>query len=172
VASSRKKRPRSRRDPTGMATNTPVEDIGWAQGALRLRDVLEGLYESEINCTIYSMWDAGWYVALGNPQLGYDAETNVETLEEAARWLDAKARELYPESVYALGQEQCDRRQAERAKAEQGMTFPCPNCGAPMELVSAGSLNRLRVCERCKALAWDEDGRVEWRRAELVKPKD
>lgn len=64
-----------------------------------LEQVLDALYASEINASISWMWDRGMDV-----KLGFDAETSVKTAAEAAAWLDAKAREIYPTSVYAGGQ--------------------------------------------------------------------
>src|SRR5687768_13196287 len=82
--------------------------------------VFEGLYGSGINFTISSFWNSGYYVSLGlEPvllgvgEVKADTATVVSTLPEAAAWLDEKARKLYPESKYALGEEGFRRAHAE-----------------------------------------------------------
>ena len=79
-----------------------------------LTTVMNKLYESEINCSIASHWDAGWEVKLGDENNGFAAETWVRTLEEAAAFLDSAAREHFAESVYVLGAEEHFRRDRER----------------------------------------------------------
>jgi hypothetical protein len=70
-----------------------------------LEQVLDALYASEINASISWLWDGGIDVKIGDEINGFDAEGSVRTAAEAAAWLDAKAREIYPTSVYAGGAE-------------------------------------------------------------------
>jgi len=68
-----------------------------------LQTIMAKLYASEINCSIASFWDGGWTVKLGDEMNGFVAETNVATLDEAARFLDIQAHIHYPNSSFALG---------------------------------------------------------------------
>jgi hypothetical protein len=72
---------------------------------LTLGEVLDKLYDSEINHAIVAEWDNGFLVRLGDDMNGWLAGTYVRTTAEAAVWLDQKARELCPESKYATGQD-------------------------------------------------------------------
>ena len=72
--------------------------------------VMKKLHQSEINCSISSFWDNGWDVKLGDDMNGYAAEGNFETLDEAATFLDLQARKHFPESLYALGRIELERR--------------------------------------------------------------
>ena len=70
---------------------------------MNLSEVLDKLYDSEINCEPASFWDTGWKVRLGDEMNGYVAGTVVQTSAEAALWLDKQARKRYPRSKYATG---------------------------------------------------------------------
>ena len=72
---------------------------------MTLDEVLDKLYDSEINFSISCFWDNGIDVKLGDEMNGFRAETNVATSAEAAAWLDAQARRFYPQSKYAIGRE-------------------------------------------------------------------
>jgi hypothetical protein len=63
--------------------------------------ILKDLYDSEINFSIVTFWDAGFNVKLGDQINGFEAETTVYTFAEAVEWLRAAAVEAYPESVFA-----------------------------------------------------------------------
>jgi hypothetical protein len=67
-----------------------------------LEQVLDKLYDSELNFSISCVWDNGIDVELGTGDLVH-VEANVSTAAEAAEWLDRKAREIYPKSKYATG---------------------------------------------------------------------
>jgi hypothetical protein len=71
---------------------------------------------SEINCAISSFWDNGWDVKLGDEMNGFVAEGNFRTLDECADFLDRQARKYCPESSYALGRMEHDRREIARMK--------------------------------------------------------
>ncbi len=64
-------------------------------------DVLQRLYDSEINFSISCFWDGGFDVKLGDQMNGFKAEDNVDTFADAVKWLEKKAKELYPNSDFA-----------------------------------------------------------------------
>jgi hypothetical protein len=68
---------------------------------LMIFSILQGLYESEINCSISSGWDSGWAVKLGDQATGYKAEGMFVNLLDAARFLREQAIRHYPHSVFA-----------------------------------------------------------------------
>ena len=70
---------------------------------LRLDEVLDHLYDSEINFSVSCLWDNGIDVKLGDELNGLKAQGLVRTSAEAAEWLDAHARKHYPRSKYATG---------------------------------------------------------------------
>ena len=61
-----------------------------------LIEVLQRLYNSEINVSIDSDWDNGFTVRLSNQRNGVDATEHFDAdeLHLAAQWLDDKAGEL------------------------------------------------------------------------------
>lgn len=63
---------------------------------VHLQVVMQGLYDSSIECAIYDEWDAGWEVRL--PRL---MRPLASTLSEAAAWLHVNAVRRYPNSAYA-----------------------------------------------------------------------
>lgn len=69
----------------------------------RLDEVLDRLYESEINFSISCFWDNNVDVKLGDEMNGFAAKSNVKSAAEAADWLDREARRLYPDSTYSRG---------------------------------------------------------------------
>jgi hypothetical protein len=66
-----------------------------------LEEILNALYESEINASISWLWDGGIDVALGDELNGYDAEGQVSTFAEATAWLRDQACKHYPDSGFA-----------------------------------------------------------------------
>ena len=72
--------------------------------------VMRRLSRSEINCSLSSFWDSGWTVRLGDEVNGFASDAQFDTLEECAAYLDAKAKECFPNSVYAVGEEEHWRR--------------------------------------------------------------
>lgn len=66
--------------------------------------ILQRLHDSEINASISmsSFYDGAWTVKLGDEMNGFRAEAVVASEAAAEAWLDAKARELFPESIYTL----------------------------------------------------------------------
>lgn len=77
---------------------------------MELGAIIEALYESEINCCVSTFWDGGIEVKLGDEMNGFVAEATCKTAAEAAEFLDRAAREHSPESEYALGKEEWERR--------------------------------------------------------------
>ena len=80
-------------------TNFPID----------LATVMRQLYDSEIGCTISSLYDAGWRVRvgwsarLGDELNGYVAEEQFrnDEFDRIARWLIAAACEHFPDSQFA-----------------------------------------------------------------------
>jgi hypothetical protein len=54
---------------------------------MNLEDVLQDLYDSEINVAISWLWDGGIDIGLGDELNGYVADGQVRTVAEAAAWL-------------------------------------------------------------------------------------
>lgn len=74
-----------------------------ANDSLRLLDVPQRLYSSEINFSLACFYDGGFSVKIGDDMNGFDAEATVQSYNEALSWLDEQARERFPESLYATG---------------------------------------------------------------------
>jgi hypothetical protein len=68
---------------------------------MNLEEVLQALYDSEINVAISWLWDGGIDVQLGDPLNGYKAEGKVSTFAEAAVWLRDQVCTHYPDSGFA-----------------------------------------------------------------------
>lgn len=67
-----------------------------------MNDILNALYNSEINVEISSFWDGGWTVKIGDAMNGFKAEMTFDDLSEnTAAWLTKAACELYPNSDFA-----------------------------------------------------------------------
>jgi hypothetical protein len=65
--------------------------------------IMQRLYDSEINVSVTSFWDDGFYVKLGDEMNGYRAEGRCNTWVAVEEWLDGMARIYYPDSDYARG---------------------------------------------------------------------
>lgn len=66
------------------------------------QDILQTLYDSEINCRIESFWDGGWRGWLGDELNGFQfATVRGETLAECVTNLASQACAAYPGSVFA-----------------------------------------------------------------------
>jgi hypothetical protein len=81
---------------------------------MELGATIEALYESEINCSVTTFWSAGIDVKLDDEMNGFVAEKECKTASEAAEFLDRAAREKFPDSSYALGKEEWERRNQAR----------------------------------------------------------
>lgn len=81
---------------------------------MELGAIIEALYDSEINCSVSTFWDSGITVQLGDEMNGFVTEKECRTASEAAEFLDRAAREHFPESAYALGKEEWERRNQAR----------------------------------------------------------
>lgn len=68
---------------------------------MKLNDVLDDLYGSEINCGIQSFWDGHWSAWLGDDMNGRVVEDHALKFDEIAPWLHKSAIEHYPNSDYA-----------------------------------------------------------------------
>jgi hypothetical protein len=65
------------------------------------RTILQDLYDSEINFSISSFWDAGFEVKLGDDLNGFVASGIAKIFDEAAEWLRVQAIEHFPDSALA-----------------------------------------------------------------------
>jgi hypothetical protein len=63
--------------------------------------VLQDLYDSEINARIEWFFDAGFSVSLGDQMKGFIVTTQMPTFLEAVYWLHAEAIKHYPDSAFA-----------------------------------------------------------------------
>lgn len=63
--------------------------------------ILQDLYDSEINVSISTFWDAGYDMKIGDNMNGFDEEGSVETWAEVEPWLERAAIAHYPDSVFA-----------------------------------------------------------------------
>lgn len=63
--------------------------------------VFQDLYDSEINITIETFWDAGFFVRIGNEMSGYKAECAFLSFNDIEPWLTMKVIELFPYSTFA-----------------------------------------------------------------------
>jgi hypothetical protein len=70
---------------------------------MNLGTVLSALYHSEINVSISCFWDDGWQVKIGDEMNGFKTEKNFpnDKIGLIGEWLTRKAKELYPDSVFA-----------------------------------------------------------------------
>jgi len=66
--------------------------------------IIQKLYDSEINVSIASFWDAGFEVRLGDDMNGFKDQTSVKTFAEAEAWLRDAAIRHYPNSDFAKSQ--------------------------------------------------------------------
>jgi hypothetical protein len=64
-------------------------------------DIMQQLYESEINCSISSFWDGGFTWGLGDDHNGWQAGGEADTFADAAAKLAEAARRHYPDSDFA-----------------------------------------------------------------------
>jgi hypothetical protein len=64
-------------------------------------DILQQLYDSEINFSLSCFWDGGFDTVLGDRINGIKSEITADTIAEALEWLKQKAIEFYPYSEFA-----------------------------------------------------------------------
>lgn len=62
---------------------------------------LQKIYDSEINIMIYTFWDGGFDLKLGDITNGYKAEGGVDKADEIVPWFQEQIKIHYPESTYA-----------------------------------------------------------------------
>jgi hypothetical protein len=71
---------------------------------MELGAIIEALYASEINCL-------AWFtVKLGDEMNGFVVENECRTASEADEFLGQATHEHFPDSEYALGKEERERR--------------------------------------------------------------
>lgn len=87
--------------------------------------VIEHLYDSEINAGLQSDWDGGITVWIGGPDdtpgnQRLSSRTFMRSeFDDIARWLDDEARRLFPDSDYARNGEGWVRPELGVRKAER-----------------------------------------------------
>lgn len=64
-------------------------------------NVIQIIYDSEINFSISCFWDRGFDVKLGDPMNKYTMEDNFYSYAEVLSWLVEKVKEFYPHSEAA-----------------------------------------------------------------------
>jgi hypothetical protein len=65
------------------------------------QSLLQRLYDSEINVSVSSFYDDGFYVRLGDEMNGFHAEGRCNSWADVEEWLTAMARIHYPASTFA-----------------------------------------------------------------------
>ena len=65
------------------------------------RDILQELYESEINFEMSCFWDGGIDWKLGDEMNGFNAKGCADTVPEAIQELNDAALEHFPDSQFA-----------------------------------------------------------------------
>lgn len=61
-------------------------------------ELLQKLYNSEINVSLESFWDGGIQAKIGDNMNGFKSEENHATFEDAAQWCWDEAKRLYPDA--------------------------------------------------------------------------
>ena len=69
-------------------------------GMPAIHDVLQRLYDSEINCSISWLWDGGIDWKLGDALNGWKAQGSARTVADAVQQLAEAACPAYPESTF------------------------------------------------------------------------
>lgn len=64
-------------------------------------NILQELYDSEINCRIETFWDAGFAVKLGDEMNGFIWDGEFRSLAAALEALTEAACDAYPDSAFA-----------------------------------------------------------------------
>lgn len=65
-------------------------------------EILQALYDSEINCRVECFWDGGWIGTLGDELNGFRfAKVRGRTLADCVMELGQQACAIYPESAFA-----------------------------------------------------------------------
>lgn len=64
-------------------------------------NILQDIYDSEINITISWFWDSGINAIIGDTTNGVKKARGFDTIIEALAWLKVTIIELYPDSEFA-----------------------------------------------------------------------
>jgi len=67
-------------------------------------NILQQIYDSEINFEITTFWDGGFTARLGDNMNGFKAENTLDTFQDAVKFLAISAKNHYPESAFAKTQ--------------------------------------------------------------------
>jgi hypothetical protein len=69
---------------------------------MQSHEILQALYDSEINCRIESFWDGGWTGWLGDEMNGFTlGHVRGRTFADCALELARQACSVYPDSAFA-----------------------------------------------------------------------
>ena len=88
----------------------------------RYADMLQALYDSEINFRISTFWDGGFTWELGDESNGFKQDGSTMTFPEAVERLCLAAHHHFQDSVFHLGSEEFNRRRlnAKATKLKRG----------------------------------------------------
>jgi hypothetical protein len=64
-------------------------------------ELLQDLYDSEINFEIAAFWNAGFIVRLGNKSIGFKVQAAASTYGDAVQCLRRLALTQFPDSLFA-----------------------------------------------------------------------
>lgn len=62
-----------------------------------MNELLQDIYDNEINISINWFWDNGIDVAIGDDINGWEDSGNFDTIKEAMEWLEKTIPVYYPE---------------------------------------------------------------------------
>jgi len=86
---------------------------------MEFSELLNNLYESEINVSVESFWDGGFLVRVGDHMNGYKIEKTFSRITaETVDWLDTEVRRMMPKSCYAGGEGYGAEREQEKLDTE------------------------------------------------------
>lgn len=97
-----------------------------------MKDLLQQLYNSEINVSLSSFYDGGFTCKIGDEMNGFKSEKTSTDLDEIEIWLKNTAIELYPESKFAIENSKC------KCPSWQGLNLSgnCFTCDKPINYQS------------------------------------
>lgn len=68
---------------------------------MNVEEILNRIYDSEINFKIETFWDGGFDFFLGSKMNGFEAESNFRTIKEGVYWLTSEILKHYPNSDFS-----------------------------------------------------------------------
>lgn len=109
---------------------------------MNIGETLQVIYDSEINCRLFSEWDDGWKFQFGDIWNGFGQLYHFDTIEELNEALPGLVKKVYPRSTAA---KRLNPRVTVSPAAITDKTFPitvlsdtmlmtCAVCGTPRKL--------------------------------------